>query len=105
MYTNDYMKTFSVRIEESEEEELLALARQMKSDKSTVARKALELGIREMKIRRALENIRLQKWTVWKAAEYCGESYRSFLKLLRDYNIPFPISVEELEREMNDSSE
>ncbi|GAJ07722.1 unnamed protein product [marine sediment metagenome] len=44
------------------------------------------------------------EWTVWKAAEYCDESYRSFLHILREANVPFPISTQELERELNESS-
>ena len=39
-----------------------------------------------------------------KAAEYCDESYRSFLHILREANVPFPISTQELERELNESS-
>jgi hypothetical protein len=48
--------------------------------------------------------VRTKKWTVWKAAEYCDESYRSFLHILREANVPFPISIQELERELNESS-
>ena len=51
----------------------------------------------------AIYNIRLKKWTVWKAAEYCGESYRSFLSILRAKKVPFPLSVQELEIELNQS--
>jgi len=46
----------------------------------------------------------MKEWTVWKAAEYCGDSYRSFLQFLRESNVPFPISIQELERELNESS-
>lgn len=98
------MKTLSVRIDEKEDEELDSIAKKMKTDKSSVARRAIELGIKELKRKEALEKIRLRDWTIWKAAEYCGESYRSFLRLLREENVPFPISTEELEREIDDSS-
>ncbi|KKM81301.1 hypothetical protein LCGC14_1331150 [marine sediment metagenome] len=98
------MKTLSVRIDEKEDEELDSIAKKMKTDKSNVARRAIELGIKELKRREALEKVRLRNWTVWKAAEYCNESYRSFLRLLREENVPFPLSTEELEREINESS-
>lgn len=98
------MKTLSVRIDEKEDKELESIAKKMKTDKSNVARRAIELGIKELKRKEALERIRLRDWTVWKAAEYCGESYRSFLRLLREENVPFPLSAEELEREINESS-
>ncbi len=98
------MKTLSVRIDEKEDEELDKIAKKLKTDKSTVARQAIELGIREIKRKEALEKVRMKEWTVWKAAEYCGESYRSFLQFLRESNVPFPISTQELERELNESS-
>jgi len=50
----------------------------------------------------ALENVRLKRWTLWKAADYCGESVRTFLTMLRRENIPFPLSSEELEMELNE---
>ena len=98
------MKTLSVRIDEKEDKELEAIAEKLKTDKSNVARQAIELGIRAIKRIEALERVRMRDWTVWKAAEYCGESYRSFLQLLRESNVPFPISTQELERELNESS-
>ncbi len=98
------MKTLSVRIDEKEDKELESIAKKLKTDKSNIARQAIELGIREIKRKEALERVRMRDWTVWKAAEYCGESYRSFLQLLRGLNVPFPISTQELERELNESS-
>jgi len=98
------MKTLSVRIDEKEDKELETIAEKLKTDKSNVARQAIELGIRALKRKEALERVRMKDWTIWKAAEYCGESYRSFLQLLRESNVPFPISTQELERELNESS-
>ncbi len=98
------MKTLSFRIDEKEDEELDSLANKMKTDKSTVARKAIELGIKDLKKKEALEHVRLRNWTIWKAAKYCDESYRSFLRFLREENVPFPLSVDELERELNENS-
>ena len=97
------MKTLSVRIDEKEDKELETIAEKLNTDKSNVARQAIELGIRAIKRKEALERVRMRDWTVWKAAEYCGESYRSFLQLLRVSNVPFPISTQELERELNES--
>ncbi len=98
------MKTLSVRIDEKQDKELDSIAKKMRTDKSNVARRAIELGIKELKRKEALEQVRLRNWTVWKAAEYCGESYRSFLQLLREENVPFPLSTDELEREIDESS-
>ncbi len=97
------MKTLSVRIDEKEDKELDSIAKKMRTDKSNIARRAIALGIKEMKRKEALEQIRTRNWTIWKAAEYCGESYRSFLHLLREENVPFPLSTEELELEIDES--
>ncbi|MGQ4875961.1 MAG: hypothetical protein ACP6IY_17990 [Promethearchaeia archaeon] len=98
------MKTLSIRINEKEDKELELIAKKMKTDKSTIARRAIELGIRDLKRNEAFEKIRLKEWTIWKAADYCGESYRSFLRMLREQNIPFPLSKEELKREFQENS-
>ncbi len=99
------MKTLSFRIDEKEDEELDSLAKKLKTDKSTIARKAIEMGVKDLKKKEALENVRLRNWTVWNAAKYCNESYRSFLHLLREENIPFPLSTDDLERELNETSD
>jgi len=98
------MKTLSFRIEEEEDKELESIASKLKTDKSAAARRALALGIKEIKRDEAFEKLRKREWTIWKAAEYCGESYRPFLQLLREQNIPFPISINELKRELNENS-
>ncbi len=98
------MKTLSFRIDEKEDKELDSIAKILKTDKSTVARRAIELGIKDLKRKEAIEKVRLRKWTVWKAAEYCDDSYRSFLRVLREENVPFPLSIEELEYEFNENS-
>ena len=97
------MKTLSFRIDEKEDKELDSIAKILKTDKSTVARRAIELGIKDLKRKEAIEKVRLRKWTVWKAAEYCDDSYRSFLRVLREENVPFPLSIEELEYEFINS--
>ena len=98
------MKTLSFRIDEKEDEELDSIAKRLKTDKSNIARRAIELGIKKLKKNEAIEMVRLRKWTIWKAAEYCDESYRSFLRSLREENMSFPLSIEELEHEFNENS-
>ena len=79
------------------------MTKKRRTDKSAIARKTNGLCIKDLKRQEALEKVRKQEWTIWKAANYCKQSYRSFLRLLREKTIPFPISVEELEREFNAS--
>jgi predicted transcriptional regulator len=102
MYARTNMKTASFRLDESEDAEIEDLARRMKTDKSSAARRAITKGIREIKREEAIDMVRRQEWTVWRAATYCGESYRSFLRLLRLENVPFPVSTDEIRRELDD---
>ncbi|MHA1450804.1 MAG: UPF0175 family protein [Candidatus Hodarchaeales archaeon] len=81
------MKTSSFRLDESQDNEIEIFARKLQIDKSAAVRKLIDAGIKEYRKREALDKVREQKWTVWKAALSCGESYRSFLQLLRERNI------------------
>ena len=96
------MKTVSIRIEEDQNEELEKFAKKNNIDKSTAGRKVISEGLKVIKRKEALEKIRLRQWTLWKAAEYCGESFRSMLHLLREENIPFPLSVGSFKNEMDE---
>ncbi len=55
------------------------------------------------KVQESMEKVRLKQWTIWKAAQYSGESYRFFLDQLRSEKITFPLSIEELEIELNET--
>ncbi len=101
--TRKRMKTASFRLDESEDAEIEALAKRLKTDRSSIARRAIGMGIKELKKREALEAVRRHDWTVWRAASHCEESYRTFLRLLRFENVPFPLSAEELGRELDDN--
>lgn len=94
------MNTVSIRLEETQDKEVEAFARRMNIDKSSAARRIIDEGLKIVKTKEALDNVRLKRWTIWKAAQYCGESYRSFIGRLRQENIPFPLSVEDLEQEL-----
>ena len=97
------MKTISIRLEEAQDKEVSAFAARMQVDKSTAARKIISEGLSVIKKQEALEKVRHRQWTVWKAASYCGMSYREFLFLLRQENVPFPLTAEDMEREINES--
>jgi predicted HTH domain antitoxin len=96
------LNTVSIRLEETQDKEVEAFAKRMNIDKSSAARKIIDEGLKIVKTKEALDNVRLKRWTIWKAAQYCGESFRSFMELLRSENIPFPLSVEDLELEINE---
>ena len=49
-----------------------------------------------------LEQLRMRKITVWKAAKIVGVTYREMLNFLKIYNVSFPLSGEELRREIEE---
>ncbi|RUM33296.1 MAG: hypothetical protein DSY33_04740 [Archaeoglobus sp.] len=94
------MITISARIDKNLAKEIERIVRERGVDKSTVIRELLYVGLKDYKLRKALELLRERKITVWKAAEIAGLSYREMLEKLKEHNVPFPITVEELAREI-----
>ena len=96
------MSTTSFRLSKDQEKEIEEYATREKVDKSTAIRKLVEIGLKESKLQEALENIRKRKWTIWKSASYCNESFRSFLAIMKTNNVVFPLSLDELRIELDD---
>jgi len=90
------MITISARIDKDLAEEIEKIVREKGIDRSTVIRELLHIGLKEYKLRKVLELVRERKVTVWKAAEIAGLTYREMLEKLKEHNVPFPITVEEL---------
>jgi hypothetical protein len=97
------MKTVSLRLDEGQDKELSDYAARMQVDKSTAARKIIAEGMTVIKKQEALEKVRQRQWSIWKAASYCSLSYREFLPLLRQENVPFPLTADDLEQELNEN--
>ena len=98
------MITISARIDKELAEEIEKIVKEKGVDRSAVIRELLYIGLKEYKLRKALELVRERKVTVWKAAEIAGLTYREMLEKLRDHNVPFPITAEELTRELEEIS-
>jgi predicted HTH domain antitoxin len=96
--------TVSARIPRSQLREVEKLAEARGMDKSSIVRALLDMGIREEKLRQALELIREGKATVWRASEIAGLDYREMLAALRTHNVPFPLSVQDMELELKEIS-
>src|SRR6266581_2196823 len=94
--------TVSARISRSQLREVEKLAATRGLDKSTVVRSLLDLGIKETKLKEALDLVRERKVSVWRAARMAGTDYRTLLAALRTHNVPFPLSEKELERELDE---
>ena len=96
------MTTVSARVQKSQAEEIERLASKKGIDKSAVIRELLATALHDKRIEEALNQIQAKKITVWKAAEIAGVTYREMLELLKTHNIPFPLSEQELRREIEE---
>jgi len=96
------LTTVSARIQKSQAEEIERLASKKGTDKSAVIRELLATALQNQKIEEALHQVQLKKITVWKAAEQARVTYREMLELLKTHNIPFPLSEQELRREIEE---
>lgn len=94
--------TISARVRRSQAEEIERLAAKRGMGKSEVVRELLAMALKEQKLKEALDSVRARKSTVWKAADTAGITYREMLELLKTHNIPFPLSREELKREVEE---
>jgi len=96
------LTTVSARIQKSQAEEIERLASKRGTDKSAIIRELLATAMQNKKIEDALNQVQAKRITVWKAAEIAGVTYREMLELLKSHNIPFPLSEQELRREIEE---
>ena len=86
------MSTVAIRLDETQDKDVEALAKRLNIDKSSAVRMVIAEGLKVIKLREALENVRSRRWTIWKAAQYSGESFRSFLGIMRKEKVLFPLT-------------
>ena len=98
----DRLTTISARIPLSKLREIQNLAHARGIPKSTMVRNLLDIGMKETKLRAALNLVRQRKISVWKAAKTAGTDYRTMLAALRTSNVPFPLSERDLELELSE---
>lgn len=94
--------TISARIQRSQVEEVERLAAKRGVDRSTILRELIARALQEQRLREALELVRARKATVWRAAEVAGVTYREMLAFLKAHNVTFPLSEDELKREVDE---
>lgn len=75
-------------------------AEREKADKSTLITKIMEEGLSAWKMNKALEMYRLQKVTLWKAAEIAGVSLAEMLAELPKRKIIFQYDLDELKEDL-----
>lgn len=73
-------------------------AREEATDKSTVARKLITIGIQQTQKAHAVEDYRRGKCTIWKASEIAGIPLREMIEVLRKEKVPLHLSPEDVDR-------
>jgi len=91
-------QNLTVRLDKRLIKQIEEEAQQEKTDKSTVARRLIALGIEQARRARAMEDYRKGRCTVWKASERAGVSLREMMELLRGEKIPLHLSPEDADQ-------
>ncbi len=98
-------QNLTVRLEKELINKIEEEARQEKTDKSTVARKLIAIGIKQAQKARALEEYRRGECTIWKASLKAGIPLREMLELIRREKIPVHISTEDVDEAWREAVE
>jgi len=94
-------EVLSVKIEKQKLRELEEIAREEKSDRSTAARRLLDIGMKEWKINKAVEMFRRERLSLWKAAANSGLSLREFTEILDERRVDWVgVSIKDLDAEV-----
>jgi len=91
------MGVTTVRLDDSLMDELNSFAKKEHVDRSTVLKRALEMGLKEIKLEDALKAYQKGKISAWKTAELAGISLWEFLDILKRRDIGFRTAEPELE--------
>jgi predicted HTH domain antitoxin len=94
------MESMQVRIDEKNFQILNELAEMLSSSRSEVIRRVIEGGIKELRMKIAMEKYIDDEFTLCRAAEFSGVSIQKMAKYLSDRGIPFfKQSVEDAKRD------
>lgn len=94
-------EVLSVKVDKEKLRELEEIAREEHSDRSTAARRLLDIGVKEWKVNKAVEMFRTRKVSVWRAAAMAGVSLREFIEILDERKVDWVgINPEDLQAEI-----
>ena len=88
--------SITTRVSEDIEKEIRSISDREQLDRSTVVRRLLVEGIKDWKIKYALEQYSDGKITIWRAARMAGVSLRQMLDIAAKKGIPFQYTMEDL---------
>jgi len=92
-------ETISVRLEDKTVKELKELKQELKTAKSEVLRIVLDIGIKQLKIQKALQLLREGKISVGKASELAGITIYEILELMKEQDISYGYTLKDLEED------
>lgn len=91
------MTSISARLPDDEAAELEAVADLLGLDRSTTIRKALDEGLSELRINRAIEEYQSGNASVNQAARIAGVSIAEWLEIARDRNLTTQLTPDDLQ--------
>lgn len=91
------MPSISARIPDDEEKTLEEVAELLEEDKSTTIRKALREGLRDLRVRIAVERYQSGEVSVNEAARIAGVSLGEWFQIARERNLTSQLSTDDLE--------
>lgn len=91
----------SVKVDKGKLRLLEEIAREEQSDRSTVARRLLDEGMRGWKVDKAVEMFRAGRLSLWRASLSAGVSLREFIDVLNERKVVWVgMGTAELEAEV-----
>ena len=95
------MKVITSRISKEYFDDLKMIEKDEQADRAEVIRKLLAKGIKEWKLKKAIELLREHKVTLRKAAKIASVSYVEMLNLASKHGIDIGYTLEDLEKDFS----
>lgn len=99
------MPSISARIPDDDEEAIEAVAKLLDEDKSTVIRKALREGLRDLRIQVAVQRYQSGEISVNQAARVAGVSLSEWMEIARERNLTTQLTPGDLEADVEAARE
>ena len=94
-------EVLSVKVDKEKLRQLEEIAKVEQTDRSAVARRLLDAGIREWRVERGVELFQAGKASLWKGASEAGLSLREFMEVLDERKVvTVGMTPAELEKEL-----
>ena len=98
------MESVQIRIDEKNMKNLNELAQMLSSSRSEVIRKIIDGGIRELRMKIAMEKYIDEEFSLCRAAEFSNVSIQQMARYLSQRGIPFfKQSIEESEKDVKEA--